>query len=89
MVTRMELQQPTEVMIVGSCIPPEPKTLQIASTTFEAEGVQTASSAAEGVEGHCRRNGMSRGSGQLEMRNSAAYWTMPSIFFGPCPSQSG
>ena len=26
-------------MIVGSRIPPEPKTLQIASTTFEAEGV--------------------------------------------------
>ena len=40
MVTRMELQQPTEVMIVGSHIPPKPKMLQIASTTFEAEGVQ-------------------------------------------------
>ena len=36
----MEPQQPAEAMIVGSCVPPEPKTLQIASTTFEAEGVQ-------------------------------------------------
>ena len=36
----MELQQPAEALIVGSHVPPEPKTLQIASTTFEAEGVQ-------------------------------------------------
>ena len=36
----MEPQQPAKAMIVGSRIPPEPKTLQIASTTFEAEGVQ-------------------------------------------------
>ena len=36
----MELQQPAEVMIVGSRVPPEPKTPKIASTTFEAEGVQ-------------------------------------------------
>ena len=36
----MEPQQPTEAMIVGSRVPPKPKTLQIASTTFEAEGVQ-------------------------------------------------
>ena len=36
----MEPQQPAEVMIVGLCIPPKPKKLQIASTTFEAEGVQ-------------------------------------------------
>ena len=36
----MELQQPAEAMIVGSHIPPEPKTPQIASTTFKAEGVQ-------------------------------------------------
>ena len=35
----MELQQPTEVMIVGSHILPEPKVLQIMSTTLEAEGV--------------------------------------------------
>ena len=35
----MELQQPARALIVGSCIPPEPKTPQIASTTFEAEGV--------------------------------------------------
>ena len=27
-------------MIVGSCIPPKPKMLQIASTTFEPEGIQ-------------------------------------------------
>ena len=27
-------------MIVGSCILPEPKTPQITSTTFKAEGVQ-------------------------------------------------
>ena len=40
MVTRMEPQQPTEALIVGSCIPPKPKTPQIASTTFEAEGVR-------------------------------------------------
>ena len=40
MVTRMEPQQPTKALIVGSCIPPEPKTLQILSTTFEAEGVR-------------------------------------------------
>ena len=40
MVTWMEPQQPAEAMIVGSHIPPEPKMLQIASTTFEAEGVQ-------------------------------------------------
>ena len=36
----MEPQQPTEAMIVGSRIPPEPKMPQIASTTFEAEGVR-------------------------------------------------
>ena len=35
----MELQQPAKAMIVGSSIPPEPKTLQIAPTTLEAEGV--------------------------------------------------
>ena len=39
MVTRMEPQQPTKPMIVSSRIPPEPKSPQIASTTFEAEGV--------------------------------------------------
>ena len=36
----MELQQPAEAIIVGSRIPPEPKTPQISSTTFEAEGVR-------------------------------------------------
>ena len=36
----MEPQQPAEVMIVGSCIPPEPRMPQTVSTTFEAEGVQ-------------------------------------------------
>ena len=36
----MEPQQPAKVMIVCSHIPPEPKTPQIASTAFEAEGVQ-------------------------------------------------
>ena len=36
----MELQQPAKAMIVGSCFPPKPKSLQIASTTFEAEGVR-------------------------------------------------
>ena len=36
----MEPQQPAEAMIVGSRIPPKPKLPQIASTTFEAEGVR-------------------------------------------------
>ena len=36
----MEPQQPAKALIVGSRVPPEPKTLQIASTTFEAEGVR-------------------------------------------------
>ena len=36
----MEPQQPAEAMIVGSRIPPKPKSPQIASTTFEAEGVR-------------------------------------------------
>ena len=36
----MEQKHPAEALIVGSCVPPEPKTLQIASTTFEAEGVR-------------------------------------------------
>ena len=36
----MEPQQPAKALIVGSCVPPEPKTPQIASTTFEAEGVR-------------------------------------------------
>ena len=36
----MEPQQPAEAMIVGSHIPPEPKSPQIASTTFKAEGVR-------------------------------------------------
>ena len=36
----MEPQQPAEAMIVGSRVPPEPKLPQIASTTFEAEGVR-------------------------------------------------
>ena len=36
----MEPQQPAKALIVGSRIPPEPKTPQIASTTFEAEGVR-------------------------------------------------
>ena len=36
----MEPQQPAEVMIVGSHVPPKPKMPQIMSTTFEAEGVQ-------------------------------------------------
>ena len=40
MVTRMELQQPAEAMIVGSRILPKPKIPQIATRTFEAEGVQ-------------------------------------------------
>ena len=35
----MEPQQPTKALIVGSHILPKPKTPQIASTTFEAEGV--------------------------------------------------
>ena len=39
-VTRMEPQQPTKAMIVGSRIPPKPKSPRIASTTFEAEGVR-------------------------------------------------
>ena len=36
----MEPQQPAKVLIVGSHILPKPKMPQIASTTFEAEGVQ-------------------------------------------------
>ena len=40
MVARMEPQQPAKAMIVGSCILPEPKTLQIMSTRFEADGAQ-------------------------------------------------
>ena len=36
----MELQQPTKAMIVGSHVPPELKSPQIASTTFKAEGVR-------------------------------------------------
>ena len=36
----MEPQKPAEAMIVGSCVLPKPKTLQIAFTTFEVEGVQ-------------------------------------------------
>ena len=36
----MEPQQPAKAMIVGSCIQPKPKTLQIVSTTFEAEVVR-------------------------------------------------
>ena len=36
----MEPQQPAKALIVGSCILPEPKMPQIASTTFEAEGVR-------------------------------------------------
>ena len=36
----MEPQQPAKALIVGSRILPEPKTPQIASTTFEAEGVR-------------------------------------------------
>ena len=36
----MELQQPAKAMIVGSRIPPKPKSPQIASTTFEAKGVR-------------------------------------------------
>ena len=36
----MEPQHPAEAMIVGSRVPPEPKSLQIVSTTFEAEGVR-------------------------------------------------
>ena len=35
----MEPQQPAEALIVGSHVPPKPKTPQIASTSFEAEGV--------------------------------------------------
>ena len=40
MVAWMEPQQPAKAMIVGSHIPPEPKMLQIVSTTFKAEGVK-------------------------------------------------
>ena len=36
----MEPQQPAKAMIVGSRIPPKPKSPQIASTTFKAEGVR-------------------------------------------------
>ena len=36
----MEPQQPAEALIVSSHVPPEPKSPQIASTTFEAEGVR-------------------------------------------------
>ena len=39
-IARMEPQQSAEALIVGSHVPPEPKLPQIASTTFEAEGVQ-------------------------------------------------
>ena len=39
-VARMEPQQPAEAMVVGSPIPPKPKLLKIASTTFKAEGVR-------------------------------------------------
>ena len=40
MVARVEPQHPAEAMIVGSRVPPKPKSPQIASTTFEAEGVR-------------------------------------------------
>ena len=36
----MEPQQPAKALIVGSRVPPEPKTPQTESTTFEAEGVR-------------------------------------------------
>ena len=41
MVVHMELQEPAKAMMASSCIPPplpEPKLLQITSTTFEAAG---------------------------------------------------
>ena len=37
---QMEPQQPAKAMIVGSRVLPKPKAPKIASTTFEAEGVQ-------------------------------------------------
>ena len=40
MVARMEPQQPAKALIVGLHFPPKPKMPQIASTTFEAEGVR-------------------------------------------------
>ena len=40
MVAQMEPQQPAKVLIAGSRIPPKTKMPQIASTTFEAKGVQ-------------------------------------------------
>ena len=39
-VARIEPQHPTEALIVGSHVQPKPKTPQIVSTTFEAEGVR-------------------------------------------------
>ena len=39
MVTQIKPQQPTEAMIVGSCISPKLKMPQITFTTLEAEGV--------------------------------------------------
>ena len=65
-----------------TCIPPEPKTPQIASTTFEAEGVRLPPQQLKELKA-IAAEGMSRGSGQWEMRNGMAYWTMcPASFLG-------
>ena len=77
----MELQQPAEALIVGSCILPEPKTPQIASTTFEAEGVrlpphqlkELKAIAAERDEQRKRATGDEEGHGLLD-RTQHLFW---------------
>ena len=77
----MEPQQPTEALIVGSHILPEPKTPQIASTTFKAEGVQLPPQQLKELKAITAERGEQRKRVTWEMRNGMAYWTMPSVFF--------
>ena len=63
--------------------------LQIVSTTFEAEGVRLPPQQLKELKAIAAERDEQRKRVTREMRNGAAYWTKPSIFFGPRPSRLG
>ena len=67
---------------------PEPKMPQIASTTFEAEGVQLPPQQLKELKAIATERDEQRKWATGD-ENGMAYWTVPSIFFGPRPSWLG
>ena len=65
---------------------PEAKMLQIASTTFEAEGVQLPPQQLKELKAIATEKDEQRKQAMGDEEWCTAYWTMPSNFFGHCLS---